>query len=287
MIQSSELIINPDGTIFHLCMKPEQLADNIILVGDQGRVQLIASFFEKVDCETSNREFKSITGWYNGKRITALSTGIGTDNIDIVLTELDALANIDFATKEIKSQKKSLNIVRVGTSGSISDEIGIGDYVVSSMSIGFDGLLNFYEGFDNVCDFDFEEAFVKHCNLSERLATPYVVGCSPSLFMKLSSQKTFSGVNISAPGFYGPQGRVLRLPLVDPELNKKIETFTFNGAKVTNFEMESSAIYGLSALLGHNALTICLIIADRISGGSMPDYKKSMKDLVKYVIDRL
>jgi uridine phosphorylase len=287
MIQPSELIINPDGTIFHLHLRPEDIADSILMVGDMGRVEMIASYFDKIDCKVQNREFVTITGWYKNKRVSIVSTGIGTDNIDIVVTELDALVNIDFKTREIKAEKTSLNLIRIGTSGSLQGDIPINAYVVSEKSIGFDGLLNFYAGRDSVSDLPFEKAFLEHMNWNDQLAKPYVVNSSEKLFNLFSGEKTVSGVNISSPGFYGPQGRVVRLPLVDADLNDKIETFEFEGRKITNYEMESSAIYGFSKLLGHEALTICLIIANRVTKEANANYYPEMKSLAKYILDRL
>lgn len=287
MIQPSELIINPDGSIFHLHLKPEQLASNVLLVGDPGRVDMVASYFDHIEVDVSNREFHTITGWYNGQKISVLSTGIGTDNIDIVVNELDALANIDLSTREIKREKQSLNLVRIGTSGSLQAEIDVDSFVVSHKSIGFDGMLNFYQGRNSVCDLRFEQAFMQHAGWSELLAKPYVAPCSEELFKRVMSERTIAGVNISAPGFYGPQGRVLRLPLLDADLNDKIEAFEFEGQKITNYEMESSAIYGLAQLLGHQALTICLIIANRSKGTASRDYRPKMEELVQYVLDKL
>ena len=287
MIQPSELIINPDGTIFHLHLKPEDIADSILMVGDLSRVDMIASFFDKIDCRVQNREFITVTGWYKNKRVSIVSTGIGTDNIDIVVTELDALANVDFQTREIKAEKKSLNLIRIGTSGSLQGNIPINAYVVSEKSVGFDGLLNFYAGRNAVADLPFEKAFMAHMNWNELLAKPYVIDGSRKLFDLFRGEKTVAGVNISAPGFYGPQGRVVRLPLVDPDLNDKIEVFEFEGRKITNYEMESSAIYGLSKLLGHEALTICLIIANRVTKEANANYYPDMKLLAKYILDRI
>jgi len=287
MIQPSELIINPDGTIFHLHLKPEDIADSILMVGDLSRVDMIASFFDKIDCRVQNREFITVTGWYKNKRVSIVSTGIGTDNIDIVVTELDALVNVDFQTREIKADKKSLNLIRIGTSGSLQGNIPINAYVVSEKSIGFDGLLNFYAGRNAVSDLPFEKAFMEHMSWDELLAKPYVIDGSQKLIDLFSGEKTVAGVNISAPGFYGPQGRVVRLQLVDPDLNDKIEAFEFEGWKITNYEMESSAIYGLSKLLGHEALTICLIIANRVTKEANANYYPDMKLLAKYILDRI
>lgn len=287
MIQPSELIINADGSIFHLHLKPEQIADNIILVGDPGRVLLIAELLTDIECHVQNREFVSLTGKYNKQRVTVVSTGIGTDNIDIVVNELDALANIDLATREIKAEHRTLNFVRIGTSGGLQNYLDVNSYVVSTKAIGFDGLLNFYARRDEVSDIPFEQAFKEHTNWSDKLTSPYVVDCSEKLFMKVHQDGTIPGVTISAPGFYGPQGRVLRLPLADPMLNQKIESFSFRGQRITNFEMECSAIYGLSKLLKHEALTVCLIIANRLEKKANGNYNQSMERMIKFVLDRL
>lgn len=287
MIQHSELIINNDGTIFHLHLKPEQISDNILLVGDQERVDTIASNFEKIDFSIQNREFKTITGWFNGKRLTVISTGIGTDNIDIVLNELDALANIDLKTRTIKTEHKSLHIVRVGTSGGLQPDLPVNSFVVSEKSIGFDGMLNFYANREAHCDLEFEKAFQTFTNWNKSLPRFYVVDSSKKLLKKFSDDIFTKGVTISTPGFYGPQGRVLRLPLAFPELNKQIEEFRYNQHKITNFEMESSAIYGLSKMLGHEALTVCLIIANRVVLTANENYRDEMKKLIKLVLERL
>ncbi len=287
MILPSELIINPDGTIFHLHLKPGQVADTVILVGDPGRATLIAEFFDSIEFKVEHREFKTFTGMCKGKRLTVLATGIGPDNIDIVVNELDALVNVDFASREPLPQKKALNLVRIGTCGSLQAEIPVFSWVISKKSLGFDGLLNFYARRDEVCDLGFESAFVRHCEWNPQLPAPYVVDCSPYLLEKISGEQTVKGVNISAPGFYGPQGRVVRLPLADPRLNQKIESFSYTGHRITNFEMESSAIYGLSALMGHRALTICLAIANRVTGKASADYTQAMKQLIDYVLNKL
>ena len=287
MIQSSELIINADGSIFHLHLKPEQIADNIILVGDPGRVELIGKSLADIEFQVENREFVSTTGKYNNKRVTIVSTGIGTDNIDIVVNELDALANINLVTREINPAHRKLNFVRIGTSGGLQDFLDVNSFVISQKAIGFDGLLNFYANRDSVSDLAFEEAFRIHTSWGKQLTSPYVVNCSETLLRKIHGNDTIPGVTISAPGFYGPQGRVLRLPLADPRLNEKIESFTFEGHKITNFEMECSAIYGLSKLLGHEALTICLIIANRLKKEANSNYHQSMETLIKLVLDRL
>lgn len=287
MIGSSELIINSDGSVFHLHIKPEQVAGQVILVGDPGRVDLIGSFFSSIETRTQNREFVSLTGTYNKQRITVISTGIGTDNIDIVMNELDALVNIDFTTREVKEEKRSLNIVRIGTSGGLQPFLELNSFVVSEKAIGFDGLLNFYAGRNQISDLDFEQHFKTHLNWNPQLTSPYVVNSSDALFKKFSQSDFTPGVTISAPGFYGPQGRVLRLPIADPDINKKIESFNYGDHKVTNYEMECSAIYGLAALMGHQALTVCLIIANRLSKQSNGDYHPKMKELIKLVLDKL
>ena len=287
MIKSSELIINADGSIFHLHLKPEQIADHIILVGDPGRVELIGKLLTDIEFQIQNREFVSTTGKYNNQRVTIVSTGIGTDNIDIVVNELDALANINLVTREINPVLRKLNFVRIGTSGGLQDFLGVNSFVISQKAIGFDGLLNYYANRNSVSDLVFEEAFRKHTSWGEQLTSPYVVNCSELLLQKMHRNDTIAGVTISAPGFYGPQGRVLRLPLADPDLNEKIESFAFEGHKITNFEMECSAIYGLSKLLGHEALTICLIIANRLKKEANSDYHQSMETLIKLVLDRL
>lgn len=287
MIKPSELIINADGSIFHLHLKPEQLADNIILVGDPGRVELIGKLLTDVEFQVQNREFVSTTGKYNGKRVTIVSTGIGTDNIDIVVNELDALANIDLETREIKPEHRKLNFVRIGTSGGLQDDLPVNSFVISKKAIGFDGLLNFYACRNEVSDLQFEAAFRSHTGWNPQLTSPYVVDCSQVLLDKIHRNDTVTGVTISAPGFYGPQGRVLRMPLADPNLNEKIESFIYGEYRITNFEMECSAIYGLSKLLGHDALTICLIIANRVNKNANASYHDAMETLIELVLDRL
>ncbi|MEE4286792.1 MAG: nucleoside phosphorylase [Mariniphaga sp.] len=287
MIRNSELILNSDGTIFHLHLKPENIAEQIILVGDQARVDTVAGFFEKIDFSAKNREFSTITGWYNNKKISVISTGIGTDNIDIVLNELDALLNIDLEKRRIKDEKKSLNILRIGTSGSLQADIPVNAFLVSQKSIGFDGMLNFYANREQICDLPFEKAFKQFTGWNEFLPTPYVVDASRKLLNKFEISEFKKGVTISAPGFYGPQGRVLRLPLAMPQLNKLLEDFQFEDQKITNFEMESSAIYGLSKMLGHQALTVCLIIANRVTGQANENYRPEMQKLIKKVLDNL
>ncbi len=287
VIEPSELIINPDGTIFHLHMKPEQLADHVILVGDPGRVKMIAGFFDQIESETENREFVSTTGMYGSKRITVLSTGIGTDNIDIVINELDALVNIDLVTRQIKEERKSLIIIRIGTSGGLQGDIPVNAFLASKKAIGFDGLLNFYERREEVSDIAFEESFKSFVQWNKLLPSPYVVEADQPLFDKIVDDQFTPGVTISAPGFYGPQGRELRLKIVDPHINDKIEAFRFGNQRITNYEMECSAIYGLSKLLGHKALTVCIIIANRVSKRANEDYKPVMVQLVQKVLDRI
>jgi uridine phosphorylase len=284
---ASQLIINADGSIFHLHLKPEQLADNIILVGDPGRVEMVASFFDEKECSVSNREFKTITGTYNGKRISVISTGIGTDNCDIVINELDALANINLETREPKPEPKSLKIVRIGTSGGLQPECGLGSFVVSEKSLGFDGLLTFYAGWDKFCDLEFSREFILQTEFSPMHAFPYVVDADADLVNQIAKNDMIRGVTIAGNGFYGPQGRELRLGLNDPKLNEKIEKFSFGNHKITNFEMESSAIAGLSKMLGHRAMTVCCIIANRLAEEANVDYGKQMEKLVKTVLDRI
>lgn len=287
MIKHSELIINPDGSIFHLHLKPEHISSHIILVGDPARVDTIASFFSKIDFTIQNREFKTVTGWCNDKKLSIISTGIGTDNIDIVLNELDALANIDLESREIKKKHTKLNIVRIGTSGGLQSDLPVNSFVVSKKSIGFDGMLNFYANRKSICDLPFEAAFKLFTNWDDSLPTPYVVDASEELIAKFNSNEFTKGATISAPGFYGPQGRVLRLPLAVPELNKQIEAFEFEKLKITNFEMECSAIYGLSKMLGHEALTVCLIIANRVTLSANENYREKMISLIQLVLNRL
>lgn len=287
IIGASELIINSDGSIFHLRLKPLQIADDIILVGDPGRVKMVAGFFDEIELEVQNREFYTVTGVYKGKRLSVISTGIGCDNIDIVMNELDALVNIDFEKRLPKKEKKSLNLIRIGTSGSLQPDIPILSFLASGKSIGFDNLLNFYELPEDFSDSLFIEAFKRHTNWNSQLSSPYVVDCDPHLFKKIVNDKFLRGINISAPGFYGPQGRTLRIRTSDPELNSKIESFSHHDMKITNFEMESSAIYGLSKLLGHRALTVCLIIADRTANTIETGYKGKMQELIQLVLQNL
>ena len=286
VIPDSELIINSDGTVFHLHIKPEQLADKIIVMGDPGRVAMTASFFDSIEFDVQSREFHTVTGMYKGKRITAMSHGIGTDNIDIVITELDALANVDFKTREVKKDFKQLSIVRVGTSGGMQPHCPVGSFVVAEKSIGFDGVIHYYDGSADVREPEFEESFKKHVNWSPLHCSPYVVDSDKELVERIGHDM-IKGVTISAIGFYGPQGRHVRLPLADPELNSKIESFRFQGHSITNYEMESSALAGLGKMMGHKAMTVCSIIANRVALESNADYQVSIEDLIKIVLDRI
>lgn len=286
VIPASELIVNEDGSIFHLHLKPEQLADRVLLVGDPARVSLVAKYFDSVECEVSNREFHTITGTYKGKRLSCVSHGIGTDNIDIVLTELDALVNIDLEKRVVKEKLKSLTLVRVGTSGGLQTECPVGSYVVSKRSIGFDGLLNFYANSEDIFDLEFEAKFKKHTNWNDRLTAPYVVSADEELVEKIG-KNMIKGVTISAPGFYGPQGRFVRLAPNDLTLNEKITSFRYGKEMITNFEMESSALAGLARLLGHKAMTVCAIIAGRVSKDMNTEYKGSIEELIKIVLERI
>jgi len=283
----SELIINEDGSIFHLHLKPEQLADKVILVGDPGRVDRIAKHLDTKECEVQNREFHTITGTYHGKRITLQSTGIGCDNIDIVMNELDALANIDFATREEKDQLRQLSLVRIGTCGGLQPYTPTGTYISSVKSIGFDGLLNFYAGRNEVCDLKLEEAFKKHMQWNPLLCSPYVIDADKELTKQIAQDDMVSGITIACPGFFGPQGRELRLPLADPKQNEKVESFEYDGLRITNFEMESSALAGLARLMGHKATTCCMVIANRYAQKMETSYKNDMEGLIVKVLERI
>ena len=283
----SELIINSDGSIFHLHLKPEQLADNVILVGDPGRVALVAAYFDTQECSVSSREFNTITGTYKGKRISVISTGIGTDNIDIVMNELDALSNINLETRMEKPDFRQLTIIRIGTSGGMQAEIPLGSFLISEKSIGFDGVLNFYEGRDLVSDLEFEKSLKEQLDWNPQFAAPYVVDANTELVNRIGQDDMLRGVTISANGFYGPQGRVLRINLADMHLNDKIEKFRYGKYKITNYEMEGSAIAGLSALMGHKAMTVCCIIANRRAEAATTDYKPFIEKLVQTVLDRI
>lgn len=285
-IPESELIINSDGSVFHIHIRPDQLADKVILVGDPGRVEMFRPLLEKVECEGASREFVWITGRYNSERVTVLSTGIGTDNIDIVMTELDALANVDFTTREVKPEHRTLDILRIGTCGAIQPEIPLGAFIFSHISVGCDGLLNWYDNRDRIALLDFEEAFKKHVHWDKHLPDPYFVRASDKLIAKFADC-TVKGMTISASGFYGPQGRVVRQGLAMPNMLEDFETFEFDGYKITNFEMEGSALAGMSAKLGHNAGTVCCAIAHRYLKDANTDYKPRVKELVVLALDRL
>ena len=283
----SELIINEDGSVFHLHLRPEQLADKVILVGDPGRVATVAAHFDSKECEVSSREFHSITGSYNGKRITVLSTGIGCDNIDIVMNELDALANIDFTTRTELPEHRTLTIVRIGTCGGMQPETPIGTFVASVKSIGFDGLLNYYAGRNDVCDLALEDAFKQHMSWSPLKPAPYVANADAELIDRVAGNDMVRGITISCGGFYGPQGRQIRLRIQDPDQNKKIEAFEYDSMKVCNFEMESSALAGLSSLLGHKAMTCCMVIANRYAQEMNTEYKNTINTLIQLVLERI
>lgn len=287
IIPDSELIINSDGSIFHLHLTPEQLTDKIIIVGDPSRVDMVASHFDTQDFNVSSREFHTIGGTYKGKKIMCLSHGIGPDNIDIVMNELDALANIDLDTRTIKDNLRQLEIVRIGTSGSLQADIELGTPVIATKAIGFDGVLNFYANRNEVCDLAFEEAFCNHVKWNPLWCKPYIVDADADLVNRIGRDDMLRGNTIAAVGFYGPQGREVRLPLAEPELNNRIETFRHNGLRVTNYEMESSALQGLAKLMGHKAMTVCSIIANRRNKGATPNYKTAIADLVKIVLDRI
>lgn len=283
----SELIINQDGSIFHLHLLPEQLAQKVILVGDPGRVSLVASHFDGIECEVQSREFHTVTGSYKGKRISVVSTGIGCDNIDIVLNELDALVNIDFNTRTEKPQLTQLTLVRIGTCGGLQKDTLVGTYIASEKSIGFDGLLNFYGGRNDVCDLDFEENFKAHMNWNPQLGAPYVIDADAETLERVSGKDMVRGVTIACGGFFGPQGRELRIPLADPHQNEKVENFEYQGHRITNFEMESSALAGLARLMGHKALTCCMVIANRRAKNVNANYKNSIDGLIQLVLDRI
>ena len=285
----SQLIINDDGTIFHLHIKPEHVADKIILVGDPGRVALVASHFDEVECNISSREFNTITGSYKGKRISVISTGIGCDNIDIVVNELDALANINFETRTENEKFRQLEMVRLGTCGGLQPYTPVGTFICSQKSMGFDGLLNFYAGRDEACDLEFEEAFIKHMGWTGNMCQPhpYVVDANAELIERIGQDDMVRGVTIACGGFYGPQGRQLRVPLRDEDQNRKIEEFKYNNMQITNFEMESSALAGLAKLMGHKAMTVCMVIANRLKEEANTGYKNTIDVLIKTVLDRI
>ena len=284
---SSELIINNDGSCFHLHLRPEQLADRVILVGDPGRVNTVAEYFDNIECEVSNREFHSITGTYQDKRITVQSTGIGCDNIDIVMTELDTLANIDYKTRTIKDKHRTLTFVRIGTCGGLQPFTPIGTFIASVKSIGFDGLLNYYADRNDVCDLEMENAFKEHMKWNPLKGSPYVAIANPELVDQIAREDMVRGYTIACGGFYGPQGRQIRLRIEDPEQNEKVESFVYDGLRICNFEMESSALAGLASLLGHRALTCCMVIANRYSQNMNTEYKNSIDTLISLVLQRI
>lgn len=285
----SELIINEDGSIFHLHVRPEQLADKVILVGDPGRVDLVASYFDSKECDVQSREFHTATGTYKGKRITVVSTGIGCDNIDIVMNELDALANIDFQSRKEKDTLRQLELVRIGTCGGLQHDTPAGTFICSEISIGMDGLLNFYEGRNAVCDLPLERALLNHLGWSGNLCSPalYAVHADHELVERIAKTDMARGMTVACGGFFGPQGRRLRIPLADPHQNEKIESFEYQGKRITNYEMESSALAGLSLLLGHKATTVCMVIANRVKQEADTSYKAQIGDLIQLVLDRI
>ncbi len=283
----SELIINADGSCFHLHLKPEQLADRVILVGDPARVNTVAAHFDSIECEVQSREFHTITGNYKGKRITCQSHGIGCDNIDIVMNELDTLANIDYETRTEKPEHRTLTCVRIGTCGGLQPFTPTGSFVASVKSIGFDGLLNFYADRNKVCDLELEEAFKEHMQWNPIKGAPYVSIADADLIEQIAQDDMVRGYTISCGGFYGPQGRVLRAEIADPDQNKKVESFEYNDLKICNFEMESSALAGLASLLGHRAMTCCMVIANRYTTEMNTEYKNSIDTLIQKVLDRI
>ena len=287
MIKASELIINEDGSVFHLHIKPGELAQKVILVGDPGRVSTVASHFDSVETEVESREFHTITGNYRGKRTSVVSTGIGCDNIDIVLTELDALVNIDFQTREEKTELTQLEIVRIGTCGGLQENTPVGTFIASQKSIGFDGLLNFYAYRDQVCDLEMEQHFLSHMGWQKPLCLPYVIDANTELIERIAQNDMVRGITVACNGFYGPQGRRLRLPLADPEQNSKVEDYEYNGLRITNYEMESSAVAGMSAMLGHKAMTCCMVVAGRRTGEANTGYKNTIDTLIGLVLNRI
>ncbi len=286
MIQSSELILNPDGSVYHLNLLPEHIANDIIFVGDQNRVEKITQFFDSIEFSTQKREFKTQTGLFKGKRITVMSTGIGPDNIDIVMNELDALVNIDLKTRTAKEKLTSLNIIRIGTSGSLQADIPVDSFVMSKFGLGLDNMLRSYL-IEDISEVAMEDAFINHTNWDVRKGRPYVISCSEKLEKRLESDKIFKGITGTAGGFYGPQGRVLRLNIQDESLNSKMDSFNYNGTAMTNLEMETAAIYGLGKLLGHNCLSLNAIIANRSNGTFSEDPYKAVDELIGYALGKL
>ena len=285
---ASQLIINADGSVFHLHIRPDHLADKIILVGDQDRVNIVASYFDEgsIECDIQSREFHTITGKYQGKRISCISTGIGTDNCDIVMNEIDALANIDFATRTALEHPRQLEIIRIGTCGGMQEDIPLGTFLVSEKSIGFDGVLAFYEGRDQIADLGFEQALVEHIGYPAKAAVPYVVAANPELVNRIAQDDMMRGCTIAANGFYGPQGRVLRVGLAVPDINERITSFRYEGQRITNYEMEGSCIAGLALHMGHKAMTVCCVIAQRKAEAANTDYKPRIKELIQTVLQR-
>lgn len=284
--QESELILNPDGSLYHIKLKPEDVAETVIMVGDQSRVAVISKYFDKIETRKDNREFTTHTGWLNGKRITVISTGIGTDNIDIVVNELDAAVNFDLEKREVKEKHTALDIIRLGTTGGLQPNLEVDTFVASAYGLGFDGLLNFYAYDEKILETEIADAFIKHTGWNKRLPYPYVIKSSERLMQKLAYDLP-AGITATANGFYGPQGRKLRIPLAFPELNERIESFRFGEYRITNFEMETSALFGLGRTLGHNVLTICTIIANRVTKQFSDDYKASVEKMIQLVLKRL
>jgi uridine phosphorylase len=286
VIKNADLLVCEDGSIYHLALQPEQLADTVIIVGDPDRVGVISNHFDTVECRISNREFITHTGMLKRKRITVLSTGIGTDNIDIVMNELDALANIDLSSRKVKPDHKTLDVIRIGTSGSIQADVPVGSFALSTYGLGLDNLLHYYDNGSDTLDLQMSGAFIKHTSWNENLSKPYFVKGSEELIRKFE-KGTFKGITATAPGFYGPQGRILRLGLADPEMNEKIQSFRYQGERVINFEMETSALYGLGSLLGHRVVTVCALIANRATNETWPDHKTLIGKLIDLVLERL
>ena len=287
VIPPSELIINADGSAFHIHLTPDQLRDKVILVGDPGRVDMVASYFDTIDYSVTSREFHAIGGTYQGKPLMCISHGIGSDNMEIVVTELDALANIDFKTRMVKPEHRTLTMVRVGTSGSLQEDLHAGSYVVADKAIGTDGILNYYAGRKVVCELLFEDKLVRHTGWMRSWAAPYVVDADCELADRIAGSDMVRGFTMAAVGFYAPQGRMIRVPLADPDLNAKIESFRYEGRPITNFEMESACLQGLARLLGHKAVTTCCIIAERRLTKANTDYKPAVNGLVQAVLDRI
>ena len=287
MIQDSELILTPEGKIYHLDLSPSQLAPTVITVGDPGRVEMVSKYFDTIETTAQHREFKTVTGIYKGKRISVISTGIGPDNIDIVFNELDALVNIDFETREIKPKLTSLDVFRIGTSGGLTSEIELDSFLVSSMAIGLDSVLHYYAGAEAYFNLDFANAFIHHMEWNPENSIPYVVEADKDLVTKVSSSKTTQGCTLTNVGFYGPQGRVLRAPLMDPNFNEKLSSFQYKKDKITNLEMETATMYGLAKLLGHRAVSLNAIVANRATGLFSEDSKTTIDNLIKYTLEKI